>query len=50
MLVLEEELRPRRLAAYGAVDPEAALLLDAHVQELVDLTNALIARLEGASS
>jgi hypothetical protein len=41
MLVLEEELRPRRLAAYGDVDPEAAMLLDEHVQRLVDLTNAL---------
>jgi hypothetical protein len=50
MLVLEEELRPRRLAAYGTVDPEAARILDEHVQRLVDLTNTLIDRLQKAIS
>jgi hypothetical protein len=49
MLVLEEELRPRRLAAYGDVDPEGGRILEAHVDELVDLTRALIARLRGAN-
>lgn len=43
MLVLEEELRPRRLAAYGALEPDAARVLDRHVQQLVDLTVELIA-------
>jgi hypothetical protein len=49
MLVLEEGLRPRRLAAYGPVDPEAARILDDHVQRLVDLTNTLIDRLKETS-
>lgn len=42
MRVLEEELRPKRLRAYGALVPEAADILDRHVQQLVDLTNDLI--------
>ena len=46
MLVLEEELRPRRLAAYGALEPDAARALDRHVQRLVDLTVELIADTE----
>ena len=49
MLVLEEELRPRRLAAYGAISPDAARILDEHVQRVVDLTNALLAELQRAS-
>jgi hypothetical protein len=46
MLVLEQELRPRRLRNYGEVGPEAERVLDAHVEQLVELTNALIARLQ----
>lgn len=46
MLVLEEELRPKRLSAYGAVQPEAAIVLDQHIERLTDLTNAVIDRLE----
>ena len=42
MLVLEEELRPRRLSAYGTIDTDAEALLGGHVQQLVDLTNELI--------
>jgi hypothetical protein len=48
MLVLEEELRPRRVRGYGPLDDEAAAVLDEHVQRLVDETNRLIARLERA--
>jgi hypothetical protein len=47
MLVLEEELRPRRMTAYGALSDDAARMLDAHVQRLVDLTQALIDQLQG---
>ena len=46
MLVLEEELRPRRLSAYGAIDADAEALLDAYVQQLVDLTSELISEVE----
>jgi len=46
MLVLEEELRPRRLSAYGTIDANAEALLDAHVQQLVDLTSELISEME----
>jgi hypothetical protein len=42
MLVLEEELRPRRMTAYGALSEDAAHVLDTHAQRLVDLTHALI--------
>jgi hypothetical protein len=45
MLVLAAELRARRLAAYGALEPEAASLLDNHAQQLTDLTNELIEEL-----
>jgi hypothetical protein len=48
MLVLEEELRPQRLRAYGAVDPDGARILDRHVRQLVERTNELIAELRGA--
>lgn len=44
MLILEEELRPRRLSAYGTVDADGEALLDAHVQQLVDLTNELLSK------
>jgi hypothetical protein len=44
MLVLEEELRPRRMTAYGSLSDEAARLLDTHVQRLIDLTQTLIAQ------
>jgi hypothetical protein len=47
MLVLEEELRPRRMTAYGELSDDAARLLDGHVQRLVDLTQALITQTEG---
>jgi len=46
MLVLEEELRPRRMTAYGELSDEAARVLDANVHALVDLTQALIAQIE----
>lgn len=46
MLVLEEELRPRRMTAYGSVSDAAASILDTHVQTLIDLTQALIAQLQ----
>jgi len=49
MLVLEEELRPKRLTAYGDLAPEAADILDRHVQQLVELTGELIAELQGKS-
>lgn len=48
MLVLEEELRPRRMTAYGELSDEAARVLDANVQALVGLTQALIAQIESA--
>ena len=48
MLVLEEEMRPRRMAAYGEITPSAARILDEHVQRLVDLTTELIGELERA--
>lgn len=44
MLVLEEELRPSRMTAYGDVSDAAARILDAHVQRLVELTDTLISR------
>ena len=50
MLVLEEELRPRRLTAYGTMHPDAARILDEHVQRLVDLTSALIAELQSVDT
>lgn len=46
MLVLEEELRSRRMRGYGPLDEAAAALLDEHVQRLIDETNRLIAHLE----
>lgn len=49
MLVLEEELRPRRMTAYGSLSDDAARVLDQHVQRLVDLTQALITQTEGPS-
>jgi hypothetical protein len=42
MLVLEEELRSRRMTGYGPLTEDAAGILDANVQRLVDLTNDLI--------
>ena len=46
LLVLEEELRPRRMTAYGALSDEAAHVLETHVQRLVDLTQTLITQHE----
>jgi hypothetical protein len=48
MLVLEEELRPRRMTSYGPLSEDAAHTLDGHVQRLVDLTSTLIARSQHA--
>lgn len=48
MLVLEEELRSRRMRGYGPLEEAAAALLDEHVQRLIDETNRLIAHLERA--
>jgi hypothetical protein len=47
MLVLEEELRPRRMTAYGSLSGDAARVLDGYVQRLVNFTQALIAQAEG---
>lgn len=47
MLVLAEELRPRRLAGYGTIDSDAATVLERHAQRLVDLTNEVIAHTVG---
>jgi hypothetical protein len=48
MLVLEEELRPDRLASHGKVGSAGAELLDTHIQHLVDLTRALIDETDAA--
>ncbi|HXH96511.1 MAG TPA: hypothetical protein VNH40_04805, partial [Gaiellaceae bacterium] len=48
MLVLEEELRSRRMRGYGPLDAAAAAVLDEHAQRLIDETNRLIAHLERA--
>jgi hypothetical protein len=50
MLVLAEELRPRRMAGYGPLDDVSAALLEEHAQRLVDLTNDVIASVERASA
>ena len=49
MLVLEEDLRPARMRAYGDVTDDAVQILDEHVQRLVDLTRELMTLLEGGS-
>jgi len=46
MLVLEEEMRPRRMRAYGDLGEEASRILDEHVQRLVDATRELIREIE----
>lgn len=47
MRVLEQELRPRHLAGYGAVSPAAAAILDEQVGRLAELTEALADELAG---
>ncbi|MGH3003757.1 MAG: hypothetical protein ACRDM1_14025 [Gaiellaceae bacterium] len=41
MRVLAEELRPSRLRAYGAIEPDVAAEVDVLVQRLVDAVSAL---------
>ena len=48
MRVLEEEMRPRRMASYGELSATSAELLDRHVQQLADLTSRLMDELEQA--
>jgi hypothetical protein len=45
MRVLEEEMRPSRMAAYGDISAASAAVLDRHVQKLADLTDQLIGSL-----
>jgi hypothetical protein len=46
MLVLGEELRARRLRAYGQLGEDVARVVDEHAQRLVELTHDLIDELE----
>jgi len=48
MRVLEEEMRPRRMTAYGDLSATSAELLERHVQRLADLTEHLMDELERA--
>lgn len=50
MRVLEEEMRPRRMASYGDLSEASAAVLDRHVQHLADLTTGLMDELERAIS
>jgi hypothetical protein len=48
MRVLEEEMRPPRMVAYGDLPAASAELLDRLVQTLADLTNQLMDELQRA--
>lgn len=48
MRVLEEEMRPQRMAAYGDVSAVSAEVLDRHVQHLADVTIRVMDELERA--
>ena len=47
MRVLAEELRPRHMAGYGEVSPNAAAVLDARVSRLVELLDLLTSEVAG---
>ncbi|HZQ80717.1 MAG TPA: hypothetical protein VFB25_01935 [Gaiellaceae bacterium] len=48
MRVLEEELRPPRMRAYGDLSEASAQLLDRHIQRLATLTSLLDSEIERA--